>query len=278
MHFSEQLDVPAVVAKGTHPILASDANGDILVAWLEPDGSGAFDIKAALYKAAGADAWLVPDKVLELQHFATEPQDFSLGLTGEGEASILLTWESDSATGTRGQRFDLDGAALGNSFGIRDGHADDTSDTAALPDGRIVVVYTEQDNNGRVDVESHVVITGDDSQSGASGYDSQSGASGYDSQSGASGYDSQSGASGYDSQSGASGYDNQSGASGYGSQSGASGYDSQSGVSGSETSDHLFGDRSTLDAGLGDYGSLSSGSPLANDKDVTVVEDATDGV
>jgi Bacterial Ig domain len=239
---SEQLDVPAVVAKGTHPILTSDANGDMLVAWLEPDGSGAFDIKAALYKAAGADAWLVPDKVLELQHFATEPEDFSLGLTGEGEASILLTWESDSATGTRGQRFDLDGAALGDSFGIWDGHADDTSDTASLPDGRIVVVYTEQDNNGRVDIESHVVITGDDSQSGASGYDSQSGSSGSDG------------------------------------QSGASGSDSQSGTSGSEVSDHLFGDRSTLDAGLGDYGSLSSGSPLANDKDITMVEDATDGV
>jgi hypothetical protein len=212
---SEQLDAPAVVAKGSEPILTSAANGDILVAWLEPDGSGAYAIKAALYKAAGAAAWLLPDKVLELKHFASEPKDISLGLTGEGEASILLTWESDDATGTRGQRFDLDGAALGNSFGIRDGHADDTSDTASLPDGRIVVVYAEQDNNGEVDIESHVVITGDDSQSGASG---------------------------------------------------------------SEASDHLFGDRGTLDAGLGDYGSLSSGSSLVNDKDITVVEDATDGV
>jgi len=215
---SEQLDVPAVVAKGTHPIITSAANGDILVAWLEPDGSGGFDIKAAIYKVAGDDAWSVPDKVLELQHFTSQPKDFSLGLTGDSEPSILLTWESDGGdSGTRGQRFDLDGDQVGNSFGIRDGHPDDVSDTTSLPDGRIVVVYTEQDKNGKIDIESHVVATGDDSQSGSSA---------------------------------------------------------------SDGSDHIFGDRGALDthAGLGDYGSLSDASPLANDKDITIVEDATDGV
>ena len=222
---SEQLDAPAVVAKGTHPILTSAANGDILVAWLQPDGSGGFDIKAALYQAAGTDAWLVPHTVLDLQHFAAEPKDFSLGLTGDSDLSILLTWESDSDSGTRGQRFDLDGDALGNGFGIRDGHADETSDTASLPDGRIVVVYTEQDKDGKVDIESHVVVTGDDSQSGSLG-----------------------------------------------------GSDSQSGGTGSDASTHLFGDGGSLDAGLGDYGSLASASTLINDKDITVVEDATDGV
>ena len=48
----------------------------------------------------------------------------------------------------------------------------------------------------------------------------------------------------------------------------------------SDGSDHIFGDRGALDthAGLGDYGSLSDASPLVNDKDITVVEDATDGV
>jgi len=213
---SEQLDVPAVVAKGTHPIITSAANGDILVAWLEPDGSDGFDLKAAIYKVAGDDAWSVPDKVLELQHFTSQPKDFSLGLTGDSDPSILLTWENDSNS-TWGQRFDLNGDLLGNSFGIRDGHPDEVSDTTSLPDGRIVVVYAEQDSNGNVDVESHVVVTGDDSQSGSSA---------------------------------------------------------------SDGSDHIFGDRGALDthAGLGDYGSLSDASPLANDKDVTVVEDATDGV
>jgi Bacterial Ig domain len=213
---SEQLDVPAVVAKGTHPIITSAANGDILVAWLEPDGSDGFDLKAAIYKVAGDDAWSVPDKVLELQHFTSQPKDFSLGLTGDSDPSILLTWENDNNS-TRGQRFDLDGDLLGNSFGIRDGHPDEVSDTTSLPDGRIVVVYAEQDSKGNVDVESHVVVTGDDSQSGSSA---------------------------------------------------------------SDGSDHIFGDRGALDthAGLGDYGSLSDASPLANNKDVTVVEDATDGV
>jgi Bacterial Ig domain len=213
---SEQLDVPAVVAKGTHPIITSAANGDILVAWLEPDGSDGFDLKAAIYKVAGEEAWSVPDKVLELQHFTSQPKDFSLGLTGDNDPSILLTWENDSNS-IWGQRFDLNGDQLGNSFGIRDGHPDEVSDTTSLPDGRIVVVYAEQDSNGNVDVESHVVITGDDSQSGSYA---------------------------------------------------------------SDGSDHIFGDRGALDthAGLGDYGSLSDASPLANDKDITVAEDATDGV
>ena len=54
----------------------------------------------------------------------------------------------------------------------------------------------------------------------------------------------------------------------------------ESGSSASDGSDHIFGDRGALDthAGLGDYGSLSDASPLVNDKDITVVEDATDGV
>ena len=213
---SEQLDVPAVVAKGTHPIITSAANGDILVGWLEPDASGGFDIKAAIYKVAGDEAWSVPDKVLELQHFTLQPKDFSLGLTGDSDPSVLLSWEDDNNS-TWGQRFDLNGDQLGNSFGIRDGHPDEVSDTTSLPDGRIVVVYAEQDKNGKIDVELHVVVTGDDSQSGSSA---------------------------------------------------------------SDGSDHIFGDRGALDthAGLGDYGSLSDASPLVNDKDITVVEDATDGV
>jgi len=213
---SEQLDVPAVVAKDTHPIITAAANGDILVGWLQPDGSGGFDVKGAIYKVAGDDAWSVPDKVLELQHFTSQPKDFSLGLTGDSDPSVLLTWENDSNS-TWGQRFDLNGDLLGNSFGIRDGHPDEVSDTTSLPDGRIVVVYAEQDKNGQLDVESHVVVTGDDSQSGSSA---------------------------------------------------------------SDGSDHIFGDRGALDthAGLGDYGSLSDASPLVNDKDITVVEDATDGV
>ena len=212
---SEQLDEPAAVAKGTHPMLSSTANGDLLVAWLEPDGNGGFDVKAALYEAAGEDAWLMPDHVVELQHFASEPKDFSVGLTGDSEPAILLTWENDS-NDVRGQRFDLEGNALGNRFALRDGQAEIASDTTSLPDGRIVVVYAEQDEDGDVDIESHVVVT--------------------------------------------------------------TGGDSLSDTSDGDASDHIFGDRGTLDthAGLGDYGSFSQASPL--DKDITVAEDATDGV
>jgi hypothetical protein len=256
---SEQLDAPAVVAKGTDPIITSAANGDILVAWLQPDGSGGFDVKAAIYKIAGEDAWSVPDKVLDLQHFTSQPKDFSLGFAGDSDPSILLTWESDGGSSEiRGQRFDVDGVQLGSSFGIRDGHSDEISDTTSLPDGRIVVVYAEQDKDGRIDVESHVVVTGDDSQSGSSGSDlSQAGSLSSDA--------SQAGYSGSDlSHSGSS----------------SGGDVSQAGASGSDGSDHIFGDRGALDAyaGLGDYGSLSDASPLANDKDITVIEDATDGV
>jgi Bacterial Ig domain len=257
---SEQLDVPAVVAKGTHPIITSAANGDILVAWLQPDDSGGFDIKAAIYKVAGEDAWSVPDKVLELQHFATQPKDFSLGFTGDSDPSILLTWENDNGS-ARGQSFDLAGDALGNSFGIRDGHPDDLTDTAALPDGRIVVVYAEQDKNGNIDVESHVVVT--DSQSGSSTSDGSDQIPGSASSSGSDQISGSSGSSGSDLISGSSS---------------SSGSDHISSTS--DGSDHIFADRGALDsyAGLGDYASLSDASPLANDKDITVVEDATDGV
>src|SRR5262245_13219764 len=164
---SAQLNEAAVVAKGSHPILSSAANGDILVAWLQPDATGAFDIKAALYKVAGEGVWSLPDHVLELQHLASLPKDFSLAFAGDADLSLLLTWESDAAgaSGTWGQRFDLDGASLGASFSIRDSHADDAAatDTTSLPDGNIVVVYAEQDKNGNVDIEAHVVATGDGS-------------------------------------------------------------------------------------------------------------------
>jgi len=219
---SAQLDDPAIVAKGTHPIISSAANGDILVAWLEPDGNSGFDVKGALYKSAGDSAWTLPDKVLDFQHFDTEPKDFSVGLSDGADPSILLTWESeDNSVGVRGQRFDLGGDHLGNSFGIRDGHVDDSSDTASLPDGQIVVVYAEQDQNGDLDIESHVVATGGDDGS----------------------------------------------------------LPAPAPVV-SDGSDHIFADRGSLDsyAGLGDYGSLSLASPLASDKDITVAEDATDGV
>jgi Bacterial Ig domain len=221
---SDQLDEPAVVAKGTQPILSSSANGDLLVSWLEPDGNGGFDVKAAIYKAAGENAWLIPDKVVELQHFASEPQDFSVGLTGDAEPAILLTW--DDSNYARGQRFDLEGNELGNRFVLRDGQVDTVSDTASLPDGRIVVVYAEQDKDGDVDIESHVVVTiGDESHVVVT-----------------------------------------------------TGDDSLANTSDADAGDHIFGDRGTLDthAGLGDYGSFSQVSSL--DKDITVAEDATDGV
>jgi Big-like domain-containing protein len=209
---SAQLNEAAVVAKGTHPILSSAANGDILVAWLQPDGSDGFDIKAAVYKVAGEGVWSLPDRVLELQHFASQPNDFSLGFAGDADLSLLLTWESNGGgSSSWGQRFDLDGASLGTSFSIRDGQADVAADTTSLPDGSIVVVYAEQDKNGNVDIESHVVPTGDASSEQ------------------------------------------------------------------SPLASDIFGALDTH-AGLGDYGSLSSGSPHANDKDITVVEDATDGV
>jgi Bacterial Ig domain len=219
---SKQLNDAAVVAKDTHPILSSADNGDILVAWLQPEADGGFDIKAALYKMAGENVWSVPDKVFELQHFSSQPKDFSLAFAGDADPSLLLTWESSSSgssdTGTWAQRFDLDGDSLGTSFNIGNGHADNAaSDTTSLPDGSIVVVYAEQDKNGNLDIASHVVATGD-----SSGQAPPAG----------------------------------------------------------DASDVIFGDRGTLDthAGLGDYGSLSGSSPLANDKDITVAEDATDGV
>jgi Cadherin-like domain len=257
----QQLDQPAVVAKDTHPFLSSAANGDILVGWLEPDGNGGFDVKAALYKAAGQDTWTLPDKVLDLHHFASEPKDFSVGLGGDGEPQIQLTWEMDSHSGAWAQQFDLAGADLGARYAIGDAHSDAASDTTSLPDGRIVVVYAEQDSNGNLALESHVVVSGDGAQ--VASPDSGSGSSSPDiviSSLDSGGSSPDSGGSSLD--------------------SGGSSLDSGGSSTNSGSSDVIFGDRGTLDthAGLGDYGSLSTASQLATDKDITVVEDATDGV
>jgi hypothetical protein len=298
----QQLDQPAVVAKGTHPFLSSAANGDILVGWLEPDGSGGFDVKAAIYKTAGQDTWSLPEKVLDLQHFAAEPKDFSVGLGGDGEPQILLTWEMDSNSGAWAQHFDLAGTDLGARFAVGEAHVEAASDTTSLPDGRIVVVYAEQDSHGNLDIQSQVVVSGDASQqssgSGSGGGDaSQSGsatevagtatdAAGDASQYAAAGDPAAVDTSHSGSTSGADDVvtqqasSNSASSSTSGSSSHVDSSSGSSGSSGSASNDVIFGNRGTLDthAGLGDYGSLSSASPLANDKDITVVEDATDGV
>ncbi len=57
------------ITEDTRPILAGAGEGDILVSWLQADPAGGFVVMAAIYKAAGVDAWTVPEAPVALQHF-----------------------------------------------------------------------------------------------------------------------------------------------------------------------------------------------------------------
>ena len=160
----------AGIVEGTRPILAGAGEGDILVSWLQADPAGGFVVMAAIYKAAGADAWTVPEAPVALQHFDSEPQEFQVSVVGEVDVSLIVTWREDgsgSNDDVHGQRFDTAGNTLGNEFdvtGNRSGDpehqvAGDVSTAAGMLDGRFVVVYTEDDGNGEVDVEARMFDT-----------------------------------------------------------------------------------------------------------------------
>ena len=69
---------------------------------------------AAIYKAAGVDAWTVPEAPVALQHFDSEPEEFSVSVVGETDVSLIVTWREDSSgsggdNDVHGQRFDTAG-------------------------------------------------------------------------------------------------------------------------------------------------------------------------
>ena len=160
------------IVEDTKPILAGAGEGDILVSWLQADPAGGFVVMAAIYKAAGVDAWTVPEAPIALQHFDSQPGEFNVSVVGEAVVSLIVTWREDSSgsggsNDVHGQRFDTAGNAVGSEFdvtGNRAGDAEqqgsgDVATAAGMLDGRFVVVYTEADGNGDVDIEARMFDT-----------------------------------------------------------------------------------------------------------------------
>jgi len=155
---------PNGIAAGTSPMITSAGEADILVSWVEADPAGGFQVKAAYYKTTGPGIWDVP-LALDLKHFAALPTEYSVVVVGESTEDIILTWRGHDGTGSsandvHGQRYGVDGTAIGDTFEITSGQTStDTSSTAGLLDGRFVVVHTQQDGTTDVDIRARVFDT-----------------------------------------------------------------------------------------------------------------------
>jgi hypothetical protein len=160
------------IAKSTKPILSDTSAGDILVSWLQPDGDGdGYVVMSARYETDGVGGWIMPDAPIRLQEFDDRPEEFAVTLT-EGDAAgdathLTVTWRMDSSGSGSGtvlsQRFDIDGQDVGRATKVSDvALAADQSSTAAfsaagLADGKIVIVYPQEDKGGSVNLAAHII-------------------------------------------------------------------------------------------------------------------------
>jgi hypothetical protein len=158
------------IARGTEPILLANADGDILVSWLQRNGEDddAYVVMAALYEAAGENQWIAPELPMRLQSFDEEPKDFFVTWSDSDGSAIDVTWRADSSgsgsgKGLLSQRFDLDGNDVGKLSRVPPADGDQISteglSAAGLVNGQIVVVYAEQGKRGDLDLAAHVVDT-----------------------------------------------------------------------------------------------------------------------
>jgi hypothetical protein len=152
--------MPGGVAKGTKPVLIAGPDGDLLVFWIEKGASKSdgYALKVAIYDMADSGSWIEPAAAIELRHFQEEVDYFSVTLAGTSQPELFVTWrEDDSDKDLYGQRYSLDGQALAAPLEITKSSKSgtDTFGTAGLVDGKIMVVYTEQDGRD-VDVKASV--------------------------------------------------------------------------------------------------------------------------
>ena len=152
------------IVKGTKPILVANADGDILVSWLQREGGdGDYVVMAAIYDSIGPGQWVAPDHPMPLQEFERQPKNFTVSWSGEDASAIDVSWQLDgSGSGSGGtfkQRFDLDGNDIGNATKLYSGSSltNGDSSTAGLVDGQIVVVYAEQGNKGNLELAAQVI-------------------------------------------------------------------------------------------------------------------------
>lgn len=171
------------IIKGTKPILLASGDGDILVSWMQrDDGNEGYVVMAALYQSDGADQWIAPEQAMRLHEFDREPEDFSVAMADHDGTAIDVIWRTDSSGSGSGnellsKRYDLDGNGIGSTQRLAHSDGDklspDALSTAGLIDGQIVVVYTEQDKEGDVDVATHVTdTTSSESQADSAASDS----------------------------------------------------------------------------------------------------------
>jgi hypothetical protein len=157
------------IAKGTKPALLDTTDGDILVAWLQTEGSGGgYVVMAALCDAVAPGIWLEPQQPLRLQAFDSEPDEFSVITSHYGDATFIdVLWVGDSSGSGNAllQRFDIDGNSVGRPTSIAESRApadeqslsSDTLAAAGLLDGEIVIVYTEKGARGDADLTAHII-------------------------------------------------------------------------------------------------------------------------
>jgi hypothetical protein len=156
------------IAQSTRPILSDTAAGDILVSWLQADGDGyGYVVMSARYEADGTGGWIMPDAPIRLQEFDDQPAEFSVVLS-EGDATHLtVTWRADASGDGSGivlsQSYDIDGQDVGRTTKVSEialtGEQAATAafSTAGLADGKIVIVYPEESNDGGVDLAAHII-------------------------------------------------------------------------------------------------------------------------
>jgi hypothetical protein len=125
------------------PSVAMDADGDFVVAWnsAAQDGSS-YGIYAQRYSAAGA---AVGDE-FRVNTFTAEGQD-APKVAMDADGNFIITWRSylqdGSGLGVYAQRYDAEGAAVGEEFRVNsttEGHQEDPS-VAMDADGDFVVTW-----------------------------------------------------------------------------------------------------------------------------------------
>lgn len=134
---------------GSGPSVATLADGGFVVTWTSYGESGAGSlIRAQIFDAAGTKVGT--DFVVNTSASGSCTLSTVTGLANGG---FLVTWLGAAADsgGRFGQEFDADGGFVGAEYLIHDGAASSVislADVAALPDGSVVVVVTEDDGSG----------------------------------------------------------------------------------------------------------------------------------
>lgn len=164
------------------PVIQATESGDIVIAWIERNENGGYDAAAAVYHSAGPGQWLAPGGAVHLTHFDERPDNPVLSLGGGEEPLITVAWRDGGRI--EGERFDLDGAPVGDGFSAKassgsgsgnsgsgssgDGNSDDGSGLtasdfalAASGDGTLIVVVAQNGSDGAATIVTAVVSEND---------------------------------------------------------------------------------------------------------------------